>query len=218
MTDCVWLLRHGDTSWTRAERHTGRQDVPLSRTGRAQARRAGLTLEGRRFAHVLCSPQTRALETCRLAGHGSDLELCDDLVEWDYGAYEGLTDSETLERQPGWNLFRDGCPGGESPEQVLARVDAVLERVARLPSPCLLVSHGKLLRALTARWLEQDITLGDVLPLDPAAISLLEREGRRPLLRLWNLTPRLVRADSLVNVDSLTPAAAANPAAPGEVT
>lgn len=202
MSEHIWLLRHGDTSWTRTQRHTGRQDVPLSRTGRAQARRAGLALQGRQFAHVLVSPQTRALETCRMAGHGEALQECPDLVEWDYGEYEGLTDAETQERAPGWNLFRDGCPGGESPEQVQRRVQSVLERVDRLEGPCLLVSHGKLLRALAARWLGAEITMGNLLPLDPAAISLLEREDGRPLLRLWNLTPQLVRADSLVDVEA----------------
>jgi broad specificity phosphatase PhoE len=198
VTDSIWLLRHGDTSWTRAQRHTGRQEVPLSRTGRAQVRRAGLTLVGHRFAHVLVSPQLRAQETCRLVGRADDAEVCEELKEWDYGEYEGLTDEETQQRAPGWSLFRDGCPGGENPEQVQARVERLLDMVRPLEGPCLLVSHGKLLRALAARWLDGDLTMGSVLPLDPAAISLLEREGDRPLLRLWNLTPGLVRADSLM--------------------
>jgi probable phosphoglycerate mutase len=215
VSDSIWLLRHGDTSWTRAQRHTGRQDVPLSRTGRAQARRAGLTLVGRRFAHVLVSPQLRARETCRLVGRGGDAQVCEELVEWDYGEFEGLTDEQTQDRRPGWNLFRDGCPGGESPEDVRARVDRVLEIVRPLDGPCLLVSHGKLLRALAARWLGSDIALGTVLPLDPAAISLLERDGERPLLRLWNLTPSLVRADSLV--EAVAVGAAPDQASPAEL-
>jgi broad specificity phosphatase PhoE len=198
VSDSIWLLRHGDTSWTRAQRHTGRQDVPLSRTGRAQVRRSGLTLVGRQFAHVLVSPQLRAMETCRLVGRADDAQVRDELAEWDYGEYEGLTDEETQQRSPGWSLFRDGCPGGETPEQVQQRVDRVLEVVRPLEGPCLLVSHGKLLRALAARWLGCDIAMGSILPLDPAAISLLEREGDRPLLRLWNLIPSLVRADSLM--------------------
>ena len=199
MANSIWLLRHGDTSWTRAQRHTGRQDVPLSRSGRAQARRVRLALTGRSFAHVLVSPQIRAMETCRLVGQAADAQVSEDLMEWDYGEYEGLTDAETEERAPGWNLFRDGCPGGESPEQVWARVHRVLELAGSLEGPCLLVSHGKLLRALAARWLGAEMTFGDLLALDPAAISLLEREGPRPLLRLWNLTPSLVRAESLVD-------------------
>jgi len=198
VSDSIWLLRHGDTSWTRAQRHTGRQDVPLSRTGRAQVRRAGLTLVGRPFAHVLVSPQLRAMETCRLVGRAEDAQTCEDLAEWDYGEYEGLTDAETEQRTPGWSLFRDGCPGGETPEQVEARVDRVLDIVQPLEGPCLLVSHGKLLRALAARWLGSEMVMGNLLPMDPAAISLLEREGDRPLLRLRNLTPSLVRADSLM--------------------
>lgn len=198
MADSIWLLRHGDTSWTREQRHTGRRDLSLSRTGRAQVRRAGLTLVGRRFEHVFVSPQTRARETCRLVGRDREAHVCDELMEWDYGEYEGLTDAETEQREPGWNLFRDGCPGGESPDQVQARVDQVLAMLAALEGPCLLVSHGKFLRALAARWLDTDITLGNLLPLDPAATSVLEREGARPLLRLWNLTPGLVRAESLV--------------------
>ncbi|HWE13758.1 MAG TPA: histidine phosphatase family protein [Solirubrobacteraceae bacterium] len=198
MADSIWLLRHGDTSWTRAQRHTGRQDVPLTRTGKAQARRAGLALAGREFAHVLVSPQLRAVETWRLTGQGRDAQVCEALVEWDYGEYEGLTDEETQERHPGWNLFRNGCPGGESPAEVRARVDRVLGIVGPLDGPCLLVSHGKLLRAMAARWLDSDIALGSLLPMDPAAISHLERDGERPLLRLWNLVPSLVRADSLV--------------------
>ncbi len=198
MADSIWLLRHGDTSWTRAQRHTGRRDVPLSRSGRAQARRAGLALNGRAFSHVLVSPQIRAMETCRLVRQAAAAEVSDDLMEWDYGEYEGLTDAETQERSPGWNLFRDGCPGGESPAQIMARVERVLELVASRDGPCLLVSHGKLLRALAAHWLEAGLAFGDRLPLEPAAISLLERDGDRPLLRLWNLTPSLVHADSLV--------------------
>lgn len=210
MSDSIWLLRHGDTSWTRAERHTGRQDVPLSRTGKAQARRAALVLAGRSFAHVLVSPQTRAMQTCSLAVHGTPVTVCEDLVEWDYGEYEGLTDAETQALAPGWNLFRDGCPGGESPEQVIERVDRVVELVSRLEGDCLLVSHGKLLRALAARWLEAGIQLADVLSLDPAAISRLEREAERPRLGLWNLSPSLVRAESLM--EGLAPSAA--PASP----
>jgi probable phosphoglycerate mutase len=147
---------------------------------------------------VLVSPQIRAMETCRMIGHHHDAQVCDELVEWDYGDYEGLTDEETQEHHPGWNVFCDGCPGGESPGQVRTRVERVLEMVRPLDGPCLLISHGKLLRALTARWLDGDIALGNVLPLDPAAISLLEREAGRPLLRLWNLAPSLVRADSLL--------------------
>lgn len=187
MIDRVWLLRHGDTDWTEEGRHTGRCDVPLSARGRAQVRDAGEQLAGKSFDHVLVSPQTRALETCELAGFGEGSRHCEELVEWDYGEYEGLTDDETQERQPGWDLFRDGCPGGESPREVSARLGRLLVELASLDGTCLLVGHGKTLRALAARWIEQEVALGSALPMDPAAISVLERELSGPVLRLWNL-------------------------------
>jgi broad specificity phosphatase PhoE len=188
VSDCVWLLRHGATEWTEDGRHTGREDVSLSDEGREQARRAGAYLAGRRFERVFVSPQSRALETCRLAGFGDEARTRDELVEWDYGEYEGLTDEQTQERQPGWDLFRDGCPGGESPREVSARVDRFLELAKAADGACLVVGHGKLLRALAARWVGSAVALGSVLPMDPAAISLLEHETGGPLLRLWNFT------------------------------
>ena len=126
VSDCVWLLRHGATEWTRHGRHTGREDVPLSDDGREQAKKAGSLLAGRCFQHVFVSPQTRARETCSLAGFGECSSAREELVEWDYGVYEGLTDEQTQQRDPGWDLFRDGCPGGESPDQVAVRVDRLL--------------------------------------------------------------------------------------------
>jgi broad specificity phosphatase PhoE len=184
MSDCVWLLRHGATEWSEDDRHTGREDVPLSDVGRDQARLAGRLLSARRVAHVLVSPQTRARETCELAGFADRAKSREELVEWDYGEYEGLTDEQTQQRHPGWELFRDWCPGGESPEQVSARVDRLLKAVRSWEGSCLLVAHGKLLRALGARWVQHDVALGSVLAMDPAAISLLEREQSGPLLRL----------------------------------
>ncbi len=192
MSDCVWLLRHGATEWTQDGRHTGREDVPLSDAGREQARQAGSFLARRSFERVLVSPQTRARETCSLAGFGERSEARDELVEWDYGEYEGLTDDQTEQRDPGWDLFRDGCPGGESPDQVAARVDRLLADVVGFEGTCLLVAHGKLLRALAARWVRLSVAQGSILPMDPAAISLLEREPGGPLLRLWNFTGELV--------------------------
>lgn len=191
MSDCVWLLRHGATEWTAEGRHTGREDVPLCDEGREQARRAGRLLAGRRFEHVLVSPQSRAMETCRLAGFSGQAETCQQLVEWDYGEYEGLTDEQTQQRDPGWDLFRDGCPDGESPEQVAARVDQLLNELSGLEGECLLVGHGKLLRALGARWAQLSVAAASRLPMDPAAICLLEREASGPLLRLWNFTGQL---------------------------
>lgn len=191
VSDCVWLLRHGATEWSEDDRHTGRVDIPLSEIGREQARCAGERLASRHFEHVLVSPQTRAVETCRLAGFGDQGKTCAELVEWDYGDYEGLTDAQTQERHPGWELFRDGCPGGESPEQLSARVDHLLGTVCELDGACLLVAHGKLLRALAARWLGCSVTLGSVLAMDPAAVCLLERGPSGPLLRLWNYTAQV---------------------------
>lgn len=186
MSDCVFLLRHGDTEWTEHELHTGRQDVQLSDRGRQQARDAGRLLAGERFDHVLVSPQSRARETAELAGVGSRAELDDDLVEWDYGEYEGKTDAEVREIDPDWDLFRDGAAGGEAPGQVAVRVDRVLARISALDGVVLLVAHGKTLRVLAARWLGHDVALGSGLAMDPAAISVLERETAGPLLRLWN--------------------------------
>ncbi|HWE34729.1 MAG TPA: histidine phosphatase family protein [Solirubrobacteraceae bacterium] len=188
MSNCVFLLRHGDTEWTEHELHTGRQDVPLSDRGREQAREARRLLSAERFDHVLVSPQSRARETAELAGVGALAELDDDLVEWDYGEYEGKTDAEVRRIEPAWDLFRDGAPGGETPPEVAVRVDRVLARVSALDGVVLLVGHGKTLRALAARWLRRDVALGSALAMDPAAISVLEREAAGPLLRLWNYT------------------------------
>jgi broad specificity phosphatase PhoE len=188
LSDCVWLLRHGDTAWTERELHTGRADPPLSEAGRREAQRAGGLLAGQRFDRVLVSPQTRARETCRLAGFADQAESEPLLVEWDYGELEGLSDADTDAERPGWNLFRDGAPGGESPIQVEARCRRVLERVDALDGRCLLVGHGKLLRALAAVWIGAPIALAAGLPMDPAAISVLEREDGQPLLRRWNQT------------------------------
>ena len=191
MSSCLWLLRHGATEWTEDGRHTGREEVALSEVGREQARAAGRYLDGNEFAHVYVSPQARAMETCRLAGFEEQARIRDELVEWDYGEYEGLTDEQTQEREPGWELFRDGCPGGESPDQVIRRVDRFLAEVSEVDGPCLAVGHGKSLRVLATRWIASDVSLGSVLAMDPAALSLLEREAEQPLLRLRNFTGRL---------------------------
>lgn len=184
----LWLLRHGDTEWTQEDRHTGLQEVPLSDGGRAQARSAGELLAGRRFDSVFVSPQRRAIETCELAGFASRAEIRDDLVEWDYGEFEGLTDADARAAQPGWDLFTDGAPGGESPSEVAARIDRVIEEVGQRGGPCLVVGHGKSLRVLAARWVGCEPALGRLLAFDPAAVSLLERDESGSRLRLWNCT------------------------------
>lgn len=192
MSDDVWLLRHGDTDWTQDERHTGRRDLALSDAGRTQATRAGRALMGAGIDHVLVSPQLRARQTCELAGFAGQAVTCAELVEWDYGEVEGLTDEQTRERQGDWSLFRDGAPGGESVEQVMRRVTAVLTRVRALDGSCLLVGHGKMLRALGAGWLGADIALAESLPIDPAAICRLQRDGAVARLRLWNYTAEML--------------------------
>jgi probable phosphoglycerate mutase len=189
MPHAVWLLRHGDTPWTERGLHTGLEEVELSERGREQARSAGLALNGRRFERVLVSPQSRARETCELAGYGAEAEECRELVEWDYGDYEGLTDEETQRRAPGWNLFCDGAPEGESPAQVAARIRRVFAGLRDSSGPCLLVGHSKTLRALAALWLECEVSLARVLPMHPAAIAVLDHDGEVPGLRLWDYTP-----------------------------
>jgi broad specificity phosphatase PhoE len=191
MSDCIWMLRHGDTEWTEAELHTGRAEPKLSVAGREQARGAGRLLAGHRFEHVLVSPQRRARETCDLAGFGSQAQPCPSLVEWDYGDYERLTDEDVRENDPGWDLFADGATGGETPAQIAARADELLDWLNDLPGRCLLVGHGKFLRALAARWIGQSVAHGSKLPFDPAALAILEREDGRVLLRCWNYRDRL---------------------------
>ncbi|MEA2277648.1 MAG: hypothetical protein QOC78_2608 [Solirubrobacteraceae bacterium] len=182
----VWLLRHAETAWSKSGRHTGRTDVPLTEDGRAAARALKERLAGRRFALVLCSPLSRARETAQLAGLDDGIELRDDLVEWDYGDYEGLTTPEIRERRPDWYLWRDGVPGGESPADVGARCDRIVAEILGVDGDVAIVAHGHLLRVLAARWVEQEPVFGGRLHLDTGAISVLgfEREVRA-ILR-WN--------------------------------
>lgn len=183
----LWLVRHGETEWSRADRHTGRTDVPLTPRGEAQAAALGARLRGVRFALVLASPLTRARRTAELAGLGDVLVLDDDLVELDYGAYEGRTRGEILRQRPGWDLWRDGCPGGETVEQAARRAQRVLARARSAGGgPVLLVGHGHMTRVLTARALGHDPELGRHLSLGPAALSRIGSEHAAPALWLWN--------------------------------
>ena len=184
----IWMVRHGETEWSISGQHTGSTDIPLTPGGRLQATAIGKLLAGRRFDHVFSSPMLRARETAGLAGFGDRIRLHDGLLEYDYGEFEGLTTGQIRSTHPGWRLFRDGCPGGETPEEVAARVDRMLARRGDLPGSWLLVGHGKSLRALAARWIDSGVALGSALPLEPAAISVLDREGAAPVLRLWNFT------------------------------
>jgi broad specificity phosphatase PhoE len=184
----TWLARHGETAWSRARRHTGRTDVPLTRHGEAQAAALGARLRDVRFACVRVSPLVRARRTAELAGFAEVLELDADLVELDYGEYEGRTTAEIRRARPDWDLWRDGCPGGETIAEAARRAERVLARVhaTAADGPALLVGHAHLLRTLAARALELDAAAGRHLALDPAALSILGTEHGAPALRLWN--------------------------------
>jgi broad specificity phosphatase PhoE len=182
----IVLARHGETEWSRDKRHTGRTDIPLTETGRRQAAVLRPALEERRFARVLSSPLGRALETCRLAGLGDRAELSEDLLEWDYGEYEGITTAEIREGRPGWYLWRDGCPGGESAADVGARVDRVLESLEGLDGDAALFAHGHVLRVLTARWLGLGPESGALFKLDTGTLSLLGYERETRVITRWN--------------------------------
>jgi len=182
----VILVRHGETEWSRDGRHTGRTDVPLTEHGREQAEAVGAALRDRDFALVLTSPLGRALDTCRLVGFGDRAEQRNDLMEWDYGAYEGRTTSEIREERPGWDLWRDGVPEGETIGQVGERVDRVLDEVRAADGDALLFAHGHVLRVLTARWLGLEPDAGRLFALDPATLSTLGYERETAVIERWN--------------------------------
>jgi broad specificity phosphatase PhoE len=183
-----FLIRHGETEWSLSRRHTGRTDLPLLPEGRKQAESLRSVLAPYSFRLVLHSPLARASQTCRLAGLGSGALIDPDLAEWDYGAYEGLTTPEILEKDPGWELWRDGCPGGESPAEVGARVDRVIATVRSTPGDVACVAHSHLLRALGARWVGLPVDGGRYFTLDPASLSILAWERERPVVNVWNRT------------------------------
>lgn len=186
-TDVV-LVRHGDTSWSLSGQHTGLTDIPLTAKGESQARVLAPLLAAQSFSRVLVSPLQRARRTCELAGLGDQAEVDADLVEWNYGAYEGLTTEEIHRNAPGWQVFADGCPEGESPQQVGERVDRVLARLrAEDPrGPAILFAHGHLLRVLTARWLEMPPREGGRFLLDTATLNVLSDYRGTAALRCWN--------------------------------
>jgi probable phosphoglycerate mutase len=189
----VYLARHGETAWTITGQHTGLTDLPLTNRGEQNARKLGLHLSGLRFAKVYTSPLQRARRTCELAGFGGEAEIDPDLVEWNYGEYEGRLTSEILKERPDWQLFRDGCPGGESPEQVAARADRVVCRVRRVVGDVLLFSSGHFLRVLAARWIGIEPISGRSLMLNTASLSTLSYENSllQPAIRFWNDTHHL---------------------------
>lgn len=182
----IWLVRHGETEWARDLRHTGRTDVPLTETGKNEAREVGRRLSVVRFDLVLASPLSRALETARLAGFADRVRVDDDLVEWDYGRYEGLTTSEIRGSRPGWTIWDDGAAGGESPDEVGERVDRVIGRIAHVRGNVLVFAHGHLLRAFAARWLGLPASEGRRLVLDVATVSVLGWEYETRVVERWN--------------------------------
>ena len=181
----IVLVRHGETEWSRAGRHTGRTDLPLLPEGRSRAAQLAEVLAGYQFDRVLCSPLRRARETCELAGFGSRAELCDDLMEWNYGDYEGLTRAQVRETRPGWSVWRDGCPGGESPAQVGARADRVIALLGGAQAPgdanVIVFAHGHLLRVLAARWIGMEAATGGAwLCRRPGSACSATSATRRP--------------------------------------
>jgi broad specificity phosphatase PhoE len=187
----VYLARHGETAWTLSGQHTGLTDLPLTDQGEQTARRLGGRLKGLIFVKVFTSPLRRARRTCELAGFGSVAETDPDLVEWNYGQYEGLRGIDIRSKRPDWNLFRDGAPGGEMPAQVSARADRVVDRVRAIPGDVLLFTSGHFIRVLASRWLGLEPTANSrYFMLSTASLSALgyENELSRPVIRFWNDT------------------------------
>jgi probable phosphoglycerate mutase len=184
----LWIVRHGETEWSKSGRHTGRTDIPLTAAGQEQAKALRDMLAALRPVLVLCSPRQRAMETARLAGLDVD-EVTEDLAEWDYGKYEGLTTSEIQQQDPGWTIFSHPAPGGETPEQIRMRADRVLERAAaRLADgPVVLVGHGHFSRVLGARWMGLPVGSGANLLLGTAAPSMLGAQHGIPAIVRWNI-------------------------------
>jgi len=186
----IYLARHGETAWSVTGQHTGLTDLPLTERGERNAARLGERLAGSVFAKVLTSPLQRAARTCELAGFGAVAEVDRYLVEWNYGDYEGLRTAEIHAKRPDWDLFRDGCPNGESPEQIGARADRVVSRVRAIKGNVLIFSSGHFLRVFAARWLGLEPAAGKFFMLDTASLSALsyEKDLSQPAMRFWNDT------------------------------
>jgi len=182
----VYLLRHGETEWSRDGKHTGVTDVPLTEHGRATAARLKAALDEQKFATVLSSPLRRARQTCELAGLADQATLEPDLMEWNYGEYEGLTTKQIQQNRPGWSIFRDGCPGGETPEQVAARADRVIARIRAADGNVVVFAHGHILRVIAARWINLPVIFGEHFLLDTATLNVLGYYYDTPALKIWN--------------------------------
>jgi probable phosphoglycerate mutase len=185
----IYLARHGETAWTVSGQHTGLSDIPLTERGERNARRLGERLRDHTFAHVFTSPLQRAKRTCELAGYGAVACIDPDLVEWNYGVYEGRKTADIRKERPDWQLFRDGCPDGESPADVADRADRVIARLRQLSGDVLLFSSGHFLRVFGARWLRLDASAGRLFYLGTATLSAVGYEHNHleePVVRLWN--------------------------------
>ena len=182
----IWLFRHGQTAWSVSGQHTGRTDLPLTEAGREQAEALGQYLAGRKFDLVLSSPLARAAETCRLAGYGDSARFADDLMEWDHGEYEGLRPADILKKRPGWTIWNDGVPGGETIEQVEQRARNVVGLTEAVDGGVAVFSHSHLLRILAARWLGLPPDAGRHFDLDTASISVLGYSRDASVIRKWN--------------------------------
>ena len=184
----IYLARHGETAWSLSGQHTGLTDVPLTERGERNARRLGERLAGLVFTKVFTSPLQRAARTCDLAGFWAAAEVDPDLVEWNYGKFEGLRTTEIRAEHPDWQLFRDGCPGGESPGQIGERADRVVDRVRAVKGDVLIFSSGHFLRVLATRWLGLEPAIGRCFMLSTASVSVLGYENNlsQPVIRLWN--------------------------------
>ena len=186
----IYLARHGETAWSITGQHTGVTDLPLTERGERNALRLRERLAGSTFARVFTSPLQRARRTCELAGFGAVAEIDPDLVEWNYGDYEGVRTAEIHTKRPDWQLFRDGCPNGESPQQIGARADGVVNRVRAIKGNVLIFSSGHFLRVFAARWLGLEPLFGKYLMLDVACLSAVsyEHDLSDPAIRFWNTT------------------------------
>ncbi|MGH9223299.1 MAG: histidine phosphatase family protein [Acidimicrobiales bacterium] len=183
----VHLVRHGETEWTLSGQHTGaRTDIPLTERGRDQARELCAGLAAEEFALVLSSPLSRALDTCRLAGLGDDVQTTEDLLEWDYGEYDGRTTADIRRERPRWSLWTDGAPGGEAAAEVGIRVDRIVKEAREAEGNVVLFGHGHSLRVLTARWLGLPASEGRLFALDPGTTSVISFERENPVIRRWN--------------------------------
>ncbi len=192
----LFLVRHGETEWSASGRHTGRTDIPLTLQGEDEARALAAHLQKIQFKHVLSSPLGRALQTCRLAGLGKDPEIASDLAEWDYGDYEGQRSAEIRRQFPDWNVYRDGCPGGEMPEQVSVRADRLIGRLKAMEGNVALFTHGQIGSAIAVRWIGLAMAEARHFSLGTASLSILSFDPHHPgvpVIALWNAFSRASR-------------------------